>query len=111
MGARMIRLIGKLLVLLAVLAMPFGMSVASAGVPDHPMSAQMPMDHCPDQATGKGHKSPFAECTMACSAALPAVYTRLAERPVIVCVPAQPAAAQSLDGLHPDIATPPPKAS
>lgn len=106
----MVRLIGKLLLLLAVLAMPFGMSVASAAA--HPAAhAQMPMQHCPDQAPGKGQKAPFAECTMACSAALPAVDAKPAERPLVVCLPIRPAEAQTLDGLHPDIATPPPKAS
>jgi hypothetical protein len=106
----MIRLIGKLLVLIAVLTMPFGMSAASATA--HPAeSALMPMQHCLDQAPGKGQKSAFAECTMACSAALPATNSRPAQRPPVVCTPVLPAAAHSLFGLHPETDTPPPKAS
>jgi len=104
--ARMIRLIA----LLAVLLLPFGM-VPAAAADSHQHMASMPMQHCPDPAPNHGPKGAFAECTMACSAALPALdmapeETLPSDRtsdPVTV--------AHVLHGLHPETATPPPKAS
>jgi hypothetical protein len=98
---------GKLLILLAVLLMPFGMQPATAAPAAHEMT--MPMEHCPDQAPGHGGKAGFAECTMACSAALPAM-DRAADEPLfIVNAPTEPPVVQALDGLHPETATPPPR--
>jgi hypothetical protein len=100
----------KLLVLIALLAMPFGMAAAPAAV-HQSAAAGMPMGHCPDQHSGHQNKSAFAECTMACSAALPAAEPRAAQPLRIVCAPVQPAGALRLHGLHPETATPPPKDS
>lgn len=107
----MLRLIAKLLVLAAVLLMPLGMAAAPAAAAHHKASASMPMRHCPDQSPSHGSKSGFAECTMACSAALPAVDLQNEEHLLIVCTPTMPAAAEILHGLHPETATPPPKRS
>ena len=104
-------LLTKLLLLLAMLFMPFGMTAALASVPPHAAAMDMPMGHCPDQGTQHGHKSGIAECTMACAAALPATDISRAGPPMIVCTPVLPAAAQRLHGLHPEIATPPPRDS
>jgi hypothetical protein len=105
------RLIAKLLVLLAVLLMPLGMSAAPAAAAHHTPSASMPMQHCPEQAPSHNSKGGFAECTMACSAALPAVDLPKEEQLPVSCAPIAPTVAQMLDGLHPDTATPPPKRS
>ena len=103
----------KLLVLIAVLLMPFGMSAApAASSAHHAPATSMPMGHCLDQGSGHdGMKGGIAECTMACAAALPAVV-----RPADYSLKLVPeltfaAASPSLNGLHPDTATPPPKLS
>ena len=107
----MVRLASKLLVLLALLLMPLGMTPAS-GAAQHGHSTQsaMPMQHCPDPAQTP-EKGAFAQCTMACASALPAVGKAIADPLVVVCAPQQPAAAQLLHGLHPETATPPPRHS
>jgi hypothetical protein len=104
------RQISKLLLLIAVLLMPFGMATAPAAAAEN-HGTSMPMQHCPEPGSKQSGKSMVAECTMACAAALPAMDHAAAEAPRILCLPAQPAVAQRLNGLHPDIATPPPKAS
>ena len=64
------QLVAKLLVLLAVLLMPLGMTSAAASASHHEM-ASMPMGHCPIRDS-RDLKS-GAECTMVCAAALPAL--------------------------------------
>ena len=107
----MIRPIIKLLALLAVLLMPLGMSPAAAAPVHHDMAAGMPMGHCPDQAPGHDKKSGFAECTMACAAALPAVQAPAAGLPIVPPELPRLALSDRLHGLHPETATPPPRAS
>ena len=102
------RTVVKLMVLLAVLLMPFGMAGAAA-VPHVSTAATMPMG--PDQGDDHGTKSGITECTMACAAALPAIASGTVELPVIDRAPAQSAAPERLDGLHPETATPPPRLS
>lgn len=103
-------LVWKLLTLIAVLAMPLGMTAAPAATMQH-HAVSMPMQHCPEQAPGHDSKGAFAECTMACSAALP-VADRSREQPLAVgAEPAPPVAMKQLHGLHPETATPPPKLS
>lgn len=100
----------KLLALLAVLLLPLGMAPAAATA-SHGHSASMPMQHCPEQSTKHESKAAFAECTMACSAALPAIDRCEAQPLSIDRERVRPALAQHLSDLHPDIATPPPKHS
>lgn len=101
----------KLLVLLAVLVMPLGMAPASA-TQQHTQSAasSMPMEHCPDPPP-KQEQGASAQCTMACASTLPATGAATADVAMIVCSPQPPAAAQLLNSLHPETATPPPKRS
>jgi hypothetical protein len=117
-------LIARLIIMLAVLVMPFGMTPAAASAHtmqgdmamqgematqgDMAMHAGMPMQHCPDPAAGHS-KGAMAECTMACASALPAVDL---VRPEPVDLPEAPVmanVASGIDGLHPETATPPPK--
>ena len=109
MGAPMTQ-VCKLMALIAVLLMPFGMSAAASAAPsaDHAM-AGMPMGHCPDEQSQTDSKPGIAACTMVCSAALPAIEPR------------QPTCGDTADahplldlvtiltGLHPEAATPPPR--
>ena len=102
--------LAKLMVMLAVLLMPFGMTAAPAAAPEH-HSASMPMEHCPEQAPKSAGKAGFVECTMVCSSALPAGDLKRDEPRLIVCAPVEAAAVRQLHGLHPDTATPPPRRS
>jgi hypothetical protein len=99
----------KLLALIAALLMPFGMTTVPAAATEH-HSASMPMKHCPEQGQQSG-KAGFVECTMACSAALPAAEAGQNGPVLVVCVPTEAVAARQLHGLNPDTATPPPKRS
>lgn len=101
----------RLLALVAVLLMPLGMSAAPAAAQHEQAAMSMPMQHCPDAGSKPHASGAVAECTMACSAALPAVDFGIQEPPRILCAPVRPSVTQVLHGLHPDIATPPPKSS
>jgi hypothetical protein len=104
-------MLSRLMLLVAVLLMPLGMSPAAAAPVHHDMAAGMPMGHCPDQAPGDDKKSGFAECTMACAAALPAVEAPPAELAIVPAELPRLALTDRLHGLHPETATPPPRAS
>ena len=99
----------KLLALVAMLFMPFGMSSAPAAAPGHAPSASMPAEHCPDQGSSRGSKDRLADCTMACAAALPAVDAPAGEQLLFASGTATTTVVEALQGREPDIATPPPK--
>ena len=106
----MATMVTRLILFVAVLLMPLGMTAAPAAA-HQSMAVEMPMGHCPDQQRGDDHKAGIADCTMACAAALPAVEPvrddpSIEPSPQIVAV--QP---HSLHGLHPETATPPPRIS
>ena len=105
MKSRRIRRLWRLIVLIAVLMMPFGMAQAPAS----PLEAGMSMGHCVDQGSGHGSKHGLAECTMACAAALPATDARVNYPLVMVSEHIRPKTSARLHGLHPTIATPPPR--
>ena len=107
----MTKLAAKLLVLIAVLFMPLGMATAATSAHQGHNETAMAMEHCPDKAPVKQTKSGFASCTMACSAALPAM-DRPEETPLFVgCESSQAPGTISLHGIRPDTETPPPKRS
>ena len=101
--------LSRLIALLCVLLMPLGMQPAAAMPVQH--HAAMPMRHCPEQRPNHHSKGDFAECTMACSAALPASDLSRSEPCSIAGAQTEPALAQALRGLHPETATPPPRRS
>ena len=102
----------RLLALLAVLLMPFGMAPAAAAPPaHHSATMNMPMGHCPDQESGRHAKGGIVECMMACAAALPAIGSAADEPRLIAPDQVVPALAQRLLSHHPEIATPPPRLS
>jgi hypothetical protein len=108
----MIHLVRTVVLTLAVLFMPLGMTAAPAvASPADHHSASMQMQHCPEQAPKHSGKAGFVECTMACAAALPAIEGGRPEPALIVCLPDMSSAVRQLHGLHPDPATPPPKRS
>jgi hypothetical protein len=102
--------IGKLLVLAAVLIMPLSMQSAAGAMHRDTRTATQPMEHCPKPWRGDNPTS-FVECTLACSATLPAVDLPQVEPLAIAGTPTVAAPERALQGLHPDIETPPPKAS
>ena len=104
-------ILARLVLVLAVLLMPLGMTPAAASGPAHHSSASMPMGHCDQEAPRQHGDKGISECMMACSVALPAAAPARDAPAVIVCLPAEPAAAEILRGLEPDPATPPPKRS
>ena len=106
----MTQLVAKLLVLLAVLLMPLGMTSAAASASHHEM-ASMPMGHCPDQGARHDMKSGIAECTMVCAAALPAVEFTPDQPIMAIAQPLAAASAHRLHGLHPETDPPPPRQS
>jgi hypothetical protein len=90
----------QILALIAVMLMPLGMTAPTAHAA-MPRMAHCPEHHHPANAVG--------ECTMACSAALPAAdsvadATLPSPRPLIIA-----SLILTLHGVHPDTATPPPR--
>src|SRR3954463_6301517 len=105
----MANLAGRLILLLAMLMMPLGMTGAVAA-PNASAAVDMMAGHCPDQQR-EHDKGGIADCTMACAAALPAANCMADAariRPVTLIETVQP---HRLHGLHPETATPPPRAS
>ena len=105
--ARMASLLFRLLTLLALVVMPLGMAGAPAAA--EPVAAAH-SGHCDDQRAPA--QAPTHDAThCATCAGLPAM------EPAVEPLPSQPRAevqappARFLHGLHPDIATPPPKRS
>ena len=102
-------LIARIVLLLAVLLMPLGMTPSAASAAHHTMAAGMPMEHCPDQTPRHDPKGALGQCTMACAAAVPASTASAEEPHLVTSEAAMPGLTQRLHGLHPDTATPPPK--
>ena len=105
-------MIAKLLTLLALVLMPFGMSPAAAEA--MPAAAQhhaaSTAAHCPapeSEDSGKADQQ-SADCTVTC-AALVAPAPTAAPPPALTPPPPARPLAGTRRGLHPEAATPPPK--
>ena len=106
------KLLCRLLTLVAVLLMPLGMTAAAqASSPARHDLAGMPMGHCPDQQSQPDSQPGIAACTMVCSAALPAIEPVQPECDAINALPADAREVRALAGLHPEAADPPPRLS
>lgn len=103
-------IVGRLLVLFAVLLMPLGMEPASAAN-HHTTMTGMVMEHCPDQSSKPQHNDGVATCSMACASALPAQELVRDEAPVRCGQLVIPMAGHALHGIQPEITTPPPKSA
>src|SRR5688572_7017952 len=97
----------RLLTLLAVLLMPFGMTAALAA--GH-QAASMPMEHCGD-IPAKKDMGGVADCAMPCSAALPATDLAPTALESIARTAGGAWVERKLAGVLMEIATPPPKLS
>jgi uncharacterized membrane protein len=104
-------LIAKLVLLVAVLLMPFAMAPAAASASRQEAAIGSAIGHCVDQHQRDQSNRGIAECTMACAAALPATGAVVMTPIVVVEVLSPPVTKHRLHGLHPDIATPPPRAT
>jgi len=91
--------------------MPLGMAAPAASAAPVHHHASMPMQHCPEQAPMQRTKSAFAACTMACASALPAFDRADDDIGPVARISFALMSAHPLHGLHPDTATPPPKAA
>lgn len=101
----------RLLTLVALVLMPFGMGAASA-VPAYHASVTATAGHCDEPAGQPVKQSPdqAIDCAMACSM-LATTEARLDDRARSLRVPNARPLADRDAGLHPDTATPPPKRS
>lgn len=99
-------MIARLLVMIAVFLMPFGMTPAAA---HESMQASMPMGHCSDRGSTHQSKGALEGCTMACSSALPAAEIVREQPMAFDSAPAALVPVHILRGLHPETATPPPR--
>ena len=104
-------IIGRLLLLLAVLLMPVGMEPAASApmASHHIMMTTTAMERCPDQSGEHQHNNGLAMCSMACASALPAQELVRGEAPIRRPELVTAMTVQALDGIHPETATPPPK--
>ena len=104
-------LVLRLLTLISLVLMPFGMSAASAA-PVHHAPAAATVQHCDGQGGQPAQSLPdqALNCAMACSM-LVAAEARIEEPALALRLPAGPTLSQPATGLHPDTATPPPKFS
>ncbi|MEO8547377.1 MAG: hypothetical protein ABI422_03310 [Sphingomicrobium sp.] len=103
--------ISRLLTLLALVLMPFGMNAAMAAPPmDH--SSMAMAQHCGERSGQSGDMAAkhAADCTVACSALL-ATETAVAEPALAMRLPPAQPLMEIVTGFQPDIATPPPKFS
>jgi len=103
------RLITRLLLLVSVLLMPFGMAAAPAAASQHQHMGAMAMQHCPDRDSKSASKGALADCAMACSAALPAADPAPIEARPFSRAPLDSEVTAALSDIDLDIATPPPR--
>ena len=99
-------LIVKLLTLVALALMPFGMSAASAAPAHHAPAAAA--RHCDEQGSQPVQSPDRMDCAMTCSM-LVGAQSGPAEPVPVLRLPTARLPAKRGAGLHPDTATPPPK--
>ena len=101
----------RLLTLISLALMPFGMGAAGAA-PVHHAPATATTGHCDEQGGQPDETSSdrALDCAMACSM-LVAVEAPAPEPAPALRLPAGPTLSRRPVGLHPDTATPPPKLS
>lgn len=112
----MIARLTRMILALAVMVMPFGMGQAAAApvtaMAGHSMTAIMAgpgLNHCPGHSSNSA-KGLAGDCTMACSAALPAAPLARHGPPVpFAASHGRPSISARLPGLVLEIATPPPR--
>lgn len=104
-----VRLLTRLMLLIAVMLMPLGMTPVGASSPHGEPTAATVMNHCVGHGSGRAAKDSNGECAMACAAALPAADNVYSDAPPFVEQSVNLAAVERLVGLEPETVTPPPK--
>jgi len=104
-------LMAKLVLLVAVLLMPLAMASATANASHQETALGTAMGHCVDQRQRDQSNRGISECTTACATSLAATGTAVMAPIVTVELLAPPVTTHPLQGLHPEIATPPPRAT
>ncbi|MBA3834330.1 MAG: hypothetical protein H0X53_00500 [Sphingomonas sp.] len=100
----------RLLTMVAVLMVPFGMAAAPAAPSGgHTMSASTATEHCPESNPAEALGDGPADCAMPCSAAVPADAVAAVKSNSIVQAAAERRFEGALAGILLEIATPPPK--
>lgn len=100
--------LAKLLLIAAILLMPFGMAAPAGAAEHHAPAASSAMSHCPEENTPDQRHS-GGECTMACASTLPAMFPTGGPLLAPVTAPSPRILAAPLTCLHPETATPPPR--
>ena len=98
----------RLLALLAMVLMPFGMAAAPA-TPSERHHSSVGMEHCPEESSKTDLAGGPGGCAMPCSAALPAGDAGPIESPSLARSLVDSGRPPALAGLVPEIAIPPPK--
>ena len=102
----------RLLTLIAMLLLPFGMAAAPAVPAEaHHASAPVPGEHFPVEPHDTSSGALGHHCAMPCSAALPAADLFALAPKAVVRSPAESTGPPPLAGLDVETATPPPKPS
>jgi hypothetical protein len=99
----------RLLTLLALVLMPFGMGAANAA-PAHHVAAAEVAQHCDDKRGQPAEQSrdEAMDCAVSCSM-IAVAQAQVKEPPVAHPILTAPRLAERGAGLHPETATPPPK--
>ena len=100
--------LAKLLLIAAILLMPFGMAAPADATQHQAPATSSAMGHCPEGTPDQRH-SGGGECTMACASTLPEIAPAARHLLAPVAAPNQRFLAEPLTGLHPETATPPPR--
>lgn len=98
----------RLLALLAMVLMPFGMAAAPAA-PAQSHHSSAGMEHCPDESSTMDLAGGPGGCAMPCSAALPAGDAGPIDSPSLARSLVDAGRPPALAGLVLEIATPPPR--
>jgi hypothetical protein len=101
----------RLLALIAVMLLPFGMSAAPAEAREHHSASTLSMQHCSQEESDRAQTDALSDCAMPCSAALPAADPSSAGSHSLAPPAVMPPTEEALTGIDLDIATPPPKLS
>lgn len=102
------QVLARLLTLLALVLMPFGMGAAPATAQPAQHHSAAAAAHCPEPASDQGAADQTAGCTMTCSAVVAPEAFAGPPSAAATLPPVRPLA-QRVGGLHPEAAIPPPK--
>lgn len=107
-AAAMREALAKILLIAAVLSMPFAMAAPAAAVSNH-WPAASASAHCSEEGGADRRQSATGECAMTCASALPAADGAAGKPLAPIIAPGLCQLAEPMTGFHPETATPPPR--